>query len=211
MKAGTALLAAAAALATSACSSHHSVPPTRAPAASVTNATTATTTPAAAAPSTTTATTGQDPLAGASTSAVSVPARSPRALLSAVRVAHQPGLDRVVFEFERDQVPGYSVAYVDRPIREAGSGRAVEVTGGAVLEVVMADASAADLSSEGVRRTYLGPPRVRGEATTTLREAVSAGDFEGRLRWVIGVDRRTGFRVSTLAGPPRLVVDLRAP
>ena len=34
-------------------------------------------------------------------------------------------------------------------------------------------------------------------------------DFEAVLIWAIGVDDRVDFRVTTLAGPPRLVVDLR--
>ena len=36
------------------------------------------------------------------------------------------------------------------------------------------------------------------------------GDFEAVLTWVAGLDERAPFRVLRLAGPHRLVVDVRA-
>src|SRR5439155_22420714 len=116
--------------------------------------------------------------------------------------------DRVGFEFG-SAVPGYAVAYTQRPIREDASGRAVTVEGNAVLQVRMEPAATSDLSGGNVRRTYTGPDRVRGD-TTKVTEAVKTGDFEAVLTWVIGVRDTADVRVTTLSNPARLVVDVRA-
>jgi hypothetical protein len=42
-----------------------------------------------------------------------------------------------------------------------------------------------------------------------VREVVRTGDFEAVLSWAVGLDDRVDFRVLTLDGPPRLVVDFR--
>jgi hypothetical protein len=164
-----------------------------------------TTTTAAPQPGETTTTA---PPSGFGTSAVSVPPDGPQsgnALLKAVRVAHQTGADRVVFEFERD-LPGYSVKYVSRPITEDGSGNSVEVTGDNVIEVRMERASGADLSGEEVRQTYTGPNRIN-QGTPVVTELVRTGDFEAVLTWVIGVRGKPGFNVTTVTGN-RLVIEV---
>ena len=145
---------------------------------------------------------------GFSTTPVSVPAVGEPALLGAVRVGGQLGLDRVVFEFTAD-VPGYKVGYVERPVLEDGSGKEVTVSGAAVLEVRMSPASAAELSASGVRPTYTGPARLRPSGTVVVAEVARVGDFEGQLTWVVGASGRAPFKVSTLDSPPRLVIDVR--
>lgn len=140
---------------------------------------------------------------------VSVPGGREPALLRAVRAAGQQGFDRVVFEFV-DGLPGYRVGYVERPVRQDGSGEEVAVQGGAVLEVRMAPASGAEVSASGVRPTYTGPDRVRPRAGTVVLEVVRVGDFEGQLTWVVGTWRRAPFTVATLDSPARIVVDVRS-
>ena len=146
-------------------------------------------------------------LAGAATSPVSTPPGADRGLLTAVRVDHQPGFDRVVFELS-GATPGYGVRYIQPPIRADASGEIVPVAGNAFVQVRLEDASTVDLSGGTPRTTYGGPNRVRG-STNDVIEVVKAGDFEGVLTWVIGVRTRTPFRVTTLSGPPRVVVDLQ--
>src|SRR5690606_27311808 len=41
---------------------------------------------------------------------------------TAVRAGRQQGFDRVVFEFGSGGLPGYTIEYVGRPIRQCGSG-----------------------------------------------------------------------------------------
>lgn len=150
-----------------------------------------------------------NPLEGFSTTPVSVAAPAQRALLRAVRADHHPGFDRAVFEFE-NTAPGYSVRYVPKPVTEDGSGNQVPVAGASVLEVRMENASGADLQGENVRQTYTGPRRMSPPATTAIAELVQTGDFEAVLTWVIGTTAQAPYKVTVLAGPPRLVVDVAA-
>ena len=97
--------------------------------------------------------------------------------------------------------------YVERPITEDGSGKTVQVGGGAVLSVRMEAASGADLSA-GFRQTYTGPTRIAGSGPA-VREAVRTGDFEAVLNWVVGVATKRPFRAYTSEGN-KLIVDVRA-
>jgi len=126
--------------------------------------------------------------------------------LTAVRLARQDGFDRVVFEFDGN-VPGYRVAYVDGPIVEDPSGRTVTVAGTGHLQVRFERASAAALDQPAGGTTYPGPNRVTGDAAK-VKEAVSVGDFEAVMTWVIGVDGKLPNKVSTLTSPSRVIVDI---
>jgi hypothetical protein len=172
-----------------------------APAATTTTATSTTTT-------TTTAEPGIDPLTGASTDPAHADATNEQtALLTAVRAARHEGYDRVVFEF-RNALPGYDVRYVEPPVHADGSGDVVDVDGAFVLQVRMENALDADLGDPAAPMTYTGPQRF-SPGTPEIAELVRTGGFEGVLTWVAGVRDRVDFRVTTLDGPPRLVVDLR--
>jgi hypothetical protein len=168
----------------------------------------ATTTTRNGSPSSTTAGPATTTREGASTSPVSVPARQPVAHLVAVRAAHQPGSDRVVFEFT-EQVPGYKVAYSPRPI-VGTSGQEVAVAGGAVLVVRMEQASGADLGGDQASATYKGPARFKPTGASAVQELARVEDFEAVLTWAVGVAAEAPYKVSTLSGPPRLVIDVVA-
>ena len=147
------------------------------------------------------------PLEGASTEPVAVSATiSETALLTDVRSARQEGYDRVVFEFSNG-VPGYDVGYVERPVVADGSGDEVAVEGGAVLRIRMEPALDADLTQESAPRTYTGPVRFSPD-TAVVDELVRTGGFEAVLTWAAGIDTKRPFRVTTLAGPPRIVIDV---
>jgi len=147
-------------------------------------------------------------LPAGATAAVSVPPSAATSHLVAVRIARQPGFDRLVFEFE-GALPGYSVAYTGRPIMGT-SGKEISVEGGAVLQVRMAHASGVDLTGATLRQTYAGPDRIRPAGTAGVAEAVRVEDFEAVLTWVVGVRSQTPFRVTPLTSPSRLVVDVIA-
>src|SRR5688572_2350499 len=57
------------------------------------------------------------------------------AVLKAVRTARHEGFDRVVFEFETAELPGYRIEYIDKPVKQCGSGNVVNLKGDAWLEV----------------------------------------------------------------------------
>jgi hypothetical protein len=75
----------------------------------------------------------------------------------------------------------------------------------------MEPASGFDTSVAEGELVYTGPRRISGAdaGTSVVREVVRTGDFEAVLTWAIGLSDRVDFRVLTLDGPPRLVVDFR--
>jgi hypothetical protein len=144
--------------------------------------------------------------ASGSTTPVSVAPTHPVTQLVAVRAARQESADRVVFEFS-GAVPGYRVAYSVKPVMGT-SGKEVPVGGSAALVVKMEQASGVDLTGPSMKETYTGPPRLQPTGTQQLVELARVEDFEGVLTWVLGVKSEVPFRVSTLSGPARLVIDL---
>jgi hypothetical protein len=143
---------------------------------------------------------------GGSTTPVSVAPTHPVAQLVAVRAARQDTSDRVVFEFS-GTVPGYRIAYAAKPV-VGTSGKEVPVAGTAAIVVKMEQASGVDLSGPSMKETYPGPSRLQAVGAQHLVELARVEDFEGVLTWVLGVKAEVPFRVSTLSGPARLVIDL---
>jgi hypothetical protein len=118
-----------------------------------------------------------------------------------VRAASHPGFDRVVFEF-RGAVPEHRIDYVDRLV-EDGSGEPVALAGAANLQVVFHGANAH--AEDG---TPTVSPRRFSPGLPAVKEVAQTGDFEAVVSYGTGVDRRRPITVSTLSGPPRLVVDV---
>ncbi len=176
-----------------------------------TSSTSSSTTSSTTSTSTTEGTSPSTPggLDGAATTPVSVPyPQIETAQLTDVTVGAHDGYDRVVFTFD-GELPGYDIGYVDGPVTEDGSGDPIEVGGTAAISVRMSPASGALLTGEQVEMTYTGPNRVEGPGNPVV-EVVRAGDFEAQLTWAIGVEGEQPFKVSTLTGPTRIVVDVAA-
>ncbi len=130
--------------------------------------------------------------------------------LTDVRVGAHRCFDRVTFEF-RPSPPGgvgYRVQYEAEPLREDGSGRPVEVDGRAFIVVRLSPARDVEFSGGRPERTYRGPEAIRPRGNTRVVEVRHVSSFEGRVKWAIGVDASRPFRVTTLAGPPRVVIDV---
>jgi hypothetical protein len=126
------------------------------------------------------------------------------AVLRAVRTASHRGFDRVVFEFEGREVPGYRLEYVDRPVRQCGSGRPVRVAGDGWLLVRLEPAKA---------HTEAGEPTVKDRERRlrhpNLKELRLICDFEAQVEWVLGLGSPKRYRVLELQNPARLVLDVR--
>lgn len=125
--------------------------------------------------------------------ATSAPAH-PR--LVAIRAAHHPGFDRVVFEFEGGVPVHVRAGYTDRIVGE-GSGLPIPVAGQALLAVRFEWA-------------YQRTPARRAFALPNVMTAVSSGEYEAVFVYGIGLARKTPFHLSTLRHPGRVVVDVRA-
>ena len=125
--------------------------------------------------------------------------------LTQIRAAHQPGYDRLVFQFSGGLPAHCSVRYVPQVIADA-SGKPVNVAGSAKLLVRFTPASGHDAQGHvaygAAQRAYPLPGII---------QVISAGDFESVLSFGVGVARAEPFHVSTLTGPTRVVVDIRTP
>ncbi len=124
-------------------------------------------------------------------------------ILRAVRIGKQPGADRLVFEFDTPGLPEWKVEYIDRPVRDCGSGDTVPVAGDAWLQIQFTGAQAH--TEEG---TSTSGPRRRPLAQAVARELVRTCDFEGEVTWVVGVTKPNPYTSRILAAPARLVIDI---
>ncbi len=126
------------------------------------------------------------------------------AVLSAVRSAGHNGYDRVVFEFEGAELPGYKIEYIDKPVRACGSGDVVPLAGDGWLEVKFYPANA---------HTEEGKPTIENRAFAPnhkiIKEIKSTCDFEAEVSWVLGVASPNHYRVLELKNPTRLAVDIK--
>ena len=95
------------------------------------------------------------------------------------------------------------IRYVDQ-LTEDASGKPVSLAGGADLEVVLDGANAHD----GGGRPTVSPRRF-SPGFGALKEVAQTGDFEAVVSYGLGVDRQRPFKVSTLGGPSRLVIDIQ--
>ena len=149
----------------------------------------------------------------------SVPKSAPAmtgAPLTGLRVGHHDCYDRLVFDVAGRPAAGYSVRYIDPPYRADGSGDALFVAGGAVLQVVVR-APAYDAAGNitvpwrGAGTPIVRPDQFDAGGFTTFEDLVWGGTFEGQSSFGLGVRARLPFRVFQLDGPgngTRLVVDV---
>lgn len=124
--------------------------------------------------------------------------------LRALTVTAHAGFDRVVFEFADDSVPGYHVEYATRPVVRCGSGDPVSLGRLAPLVVRFEPARAHDERGNTTVREREWSPGL-----LAVKEIKLVCDFEAQVEWVLGVAAVGPYRVSELAAPARLVLDIR--
>jgi hypothetical protein len=134
-----------------------------------------------------------------------------QAQLVAVRVAHQPGFDRLVFEFGQSTAPGpfgipaYSVEATNS--LSGPSGQPVTITGSALFGARFQNASTQNPNGTA---SYTGSNDLR-PTTPLIKEVKVVEDFERVLIWGVGLDHLVCPKVSELAGPFRVVLDFPTP
>jgi hypothetical protein len=132
--------------------------------------------------------------------------------LSALRIAHQPGFDRITFEFTTPQdvpaslpfaLPEYQLTQqATTQFFKDGSGQAVTLAGSAGLHIVFHGATGYN--------TYAGSHDLK--PTVVLVSQVSQlGDFERTLSWGVGLNRQACYRTVELSNPTRLAIDFQTP
>ena len=131
------------------------------------------------------------------------------AQITDVRVATHDDYDRIVFEFVgpggSDALPAYTVEEAEPPFVQDGSGLPVAVNGEQFLRIYLFGGT--KLSPAG-GLTYTGSTDF-DEEMPRLDELIEIGDFEAISTWVAGLNDGDGcYRVFTLTGPSRLVIDV---
>jgi hypothetical protein len=139
----------------------------------------------------------------ACTPSMSVASTTDRAQITDVRVGTHDGYDRVVFEFAAG-IPDAVIEGVLPPFYADPSGLELAVAGTAFLRVTMHGAS--KVSPDG-GVTYSGSTNFQPDFDR-LVQLIEGGDFEAVSTWYVGLDGAGCYRVLTLAGPSRLVVDV---
>jgi hypothetical protein len=130
------------------------------------------------------------------------PPEGPSAKLTALRAASHPGFDRVVFQFEGTQVPGYRIEYVHEITLGETDDQYLSLEGGALVE-----ATFQGTASDDYRPSTQTVPDELTPDLAQVKQIGLAEDWEGVVRLGIGVDHRAGFRVLELRDPIRVVVD----
>ncbi len=225
-----ALLVAVSVVVVSACGPGRVVLPRTSPSASTqltvapTTATppaTRTATPTAAPTTAAPATVAPSPTAAASpgsTPATACPERTggaanTQAQLTAIRIAHNPGFDRVVFEFGPSTAPGvygmpdYRIAVATS--LSGPSGQPVPIDGSALFGVRFRNASTVN-PADGTR-SYTGATSLKPTTTPLIKEVRLVEDFERVLVWGIGLQRLQCPTLLNLSAPVRLVLDFPTP
>ena len=132
----------------------------------------------------------------------------PAMQLTAVRVAHQTGYDRIVFEFAPQagataHLPAYTVSrQASAKFVKDPSGQLVTMRGSAGLRIVLHGASGAT-SYTGNRDQIVNLP--------VVQEVEQLGDFEAVLSWGAGLSQASCIRTLELSNPTRLVIDVQTP
>lgn len=124
--------------------------------------------------------------------------------LVAIRAAHNPGFDRLVFEFSGPAVPEYRIELAST---FAGpSGLPVRVDGNAFFSIRFS----ADGHTDAGQKSFPQPDPYR-VGLVVVREVKVVEDFEGVLRFGVGMERVVCPTVLTLLAPSRVVVDFPTP
>ncbi|HEX8196870.1 MAG TPA: hypothetical protein VF571_11835 [Pyrinomonadaceae bacterium] len=124
-------------------------------------------------------------------------------VLKNFRAARHKNYDRIVFEFQTAEMPGYKIEYVD-DVQQCGSGNAVSLAGDAQLEITFTPAQA---------HNNKGRPTVKKREQKfgykILKEAKITCDFEGDVTVALGVSAPNKYQVLELKNPTRLAIDIK--
>ena len=104
--------------------------------------------------------------------------------------------------------PGWRVYYAD-PLLGQASGLPIDLLGDADLDIIVGVWTVNDFEGRPEEwPPFTGPDDIVTTGYTALREARMLYAYEGTTQVGLGVDQPRPFRVSLLADPARLVVDI---
>ena len=134
-----------------------------------------------------------------------------QAQLVAIRIAHQAGFDRLVFEFGRSDAPGpFAIpAYAIEPAASLSgtSGQPVPISGSAIFGIRFQNASTRNVDGTA---TYTGSTDLK-PLTPLIKQVRLVEDFERVLVFGAGLEHLQCPSVLTLSSPFRVVLDFPTP
>jgi hypothetical protein len=126
----------------------------------------------------------------------------PLALIDAVRTGTHPGYDRLTIEF-KDATTGtiQITPQANTKFAMDASGKPVTLAGkyGLLIKIDGADNHTA----------YTGPTDFKTPNYPGILEVRETGDYEGNVRWAVGLSATACYQATMLTGPTRLVIDIR--
>jgi hypothetical protein len=121
-----------------------------------------------------------------------------------MRVGKQKGFDRVVFEMN-GTLPKWYVTYEKPPFETYGD-QYPKIRGKAFVHVSIYMVGYRDENREANERLEHRQNKMKWPV---IREVKTSSFFEGEIEYLIGLSKRTPFRVLALSNPTRLVIDFK--
>ncbi len=135
----------------------------------------------------------------------------PTGALFGVQMERVEGAHLVTWDFGDGGMPSYRVRYARVPAQEPGTGDPVDVQGETMLGVEFFPARRGLMTDDGIEEIYPGPARLPADDNDNIHEAVLLGDFEAEMTWYLGMEVMSGFEVTVLDDPARLVLRVYDP
>lgn len=130
------------------------------------------------------------------------PSVGSQVVLTTIRTASHPGVDRVVLEFSGSGTPGWDVEYVAKATSQ-GSGNDVEVVGSSILRITATGTTYPEPNAPFAAK------RFPGDGQGLVTEVINDSTFEGRTVVFVGLSsEKKPFDVQVMQSPTRLVVDI---
>ncbi len=130
------------------------------------------------------------------------PIGNPGGALSSVSAQAQPGFQQFIFQFEGEGVPGFDMYYLNDANMDHNSGQEVPLQGDVKLRVAF---------EPGNLNGYSGDTRIAANGNPNVHEAVYVMQEDNAMVWAIGMDKMSGYLVSVLQNPSRIVLDIFDP
>ena len=121
-----------------------------------------------------------------------------------MKVEKQKGFDRVVFELD-GTLPHWYVRYEKRPFETYGD-QYMKLRGKAFIHVSLYMVRYSDPDRKANERLERRQNRMKWPV---IGEVKTSSFFEGEIEYLIGLKKRTPFRVLALSNPTRLVIDFK--
>ncbi len=112
--------------------------------------------------------------------------------------------DSITFVFSEGRIPGYHIDFSDAPYRKRNAIEPLKVKGNAWMFIKF---SPAKMHTEDGGATIASAERHLNYPN--LKEAEAVFEENDQVAWVLGLDRRTEYRVKELKNPARIVVEIK--